>query len=262
MAVARTQTERFGANVFNVEGPIVLGSGIPAPNYTLGSLAWGDAEAEWVYCKLTLAGTTTLQPGMWMQWDKDYNANLLTTATAVVGYGVGVWVGASSPPTTTGGPVGTITLAAGTYFVWVQRAGQAPAFVSATTTAALVIAETTTTAGQGNVPAAPTATTKQITPVSFQAANITFTATTVNTSNVLTLLAGASTASGPFLGASIAGTGIPGATTVTGITYSPNGAVQSITLNNNATANGTAVTMTVTGVLEARLMWHYISKVN
>ncbi|MEF0939627.1 hypothetical protein [Rhizobium sp. BR 362] len=262
MAVARTQTERFGANPFQVDGPFVSGSGIPGPNFTLGSLAWGDAEAEWVYCKLVLASQTTLQPGMWLQWDKDYNANLLTTATAVVGYGVGVFAGAMQPPTITGGPVGTITLAAGTYYLWVQRAGQAPALVSATTTAALVIAETTTTAGQGNVPASATVGTKQITPVSFQTANITFTATTVNGSNVLTLLSGASSASGPFIGASIAGTGIPASTTVTGITYGPNGVVQSITLNNNATANGTAITMTVTGVLEARLMWPYIAKTN
>ncbi|NTJ63535.1 hypothetical protein G6M50_38100 [Agrobacterium rhizogenes] len=262
MAVARTQTERFGAQPFNIEGPIVAGSGIPGPNFTLGSLAWGDAEAEWVYCKLVLASQTTLQPGMWLQWDKDYNANLLTTATAVVGYGAGVFAGQSINPTVTGGPAGTVTLAAGTYYIWVQRAGQAPALVSATTTAALVIAETTTTAGQANVPASATVGTKQITPVSFQTANITFTATTVNGSNVLTLISGASTASGPFIGASISGTGIPASTTVTGVTYSPNGTVQSITLNNNATANGTAITMTVTGVLEARLMWPYIAKTN
>lgn len=262
MSVVTSQTERFGANPFTVEGPFVAGSGIPAPNFALGSLAWGPSEAEWVYCKLVLASTTTLQPGMWFQWDKDYTATLLTTAAAVVGYGVGVFSGQSSNPSVTGGPAGTITLAAGTYYIWLQRAGQSPALVSAATTPALVIAETTATAGQANVPASATATTKQITPVSFQAANITFTATTVNGSNVLTLLSGASVGSGPFIGASIAGTGIPGSTTVTGLTYGPNGAVQSIALNNNATANGTAITMTVTGVLECRLMWPYIAKVN
>ncbi len=262
MSIATFQTERFGANPFAVEGPIVAGSGVPGPQFGLGSLCWGPSEAEWVYCKLVLASTTTLQPGMWLQWDKDYTANLLTTATAVIGYGVGVFAGQSINPTTTGGPAGTVTLAAGTYYIWVQRAGQAPALVSATTTPALVIAETTTTAGQANVPASATVSTKQITPVSFQAANITFTATTANGSNVLTLLSGASTGSGPFIGASISGTGIPASTTVTGVNYSPNGAVQSITLNNNATANGTAITMTVTGVLECRLMWPYIAKTN
>lgn len=263
MAIARTQTERFGASPFTIEGPIVSGSGIPGPNFTLGSIAWGEAEAEWVYCKLVLGSTTTLSPGQWLQWDKDYTANLLTTATAVVGYGCGVLSAQSIAPTVAGGVASTITLAAGTYYIWVQRAGQAPSVVSAATTAALLIAETTTTAGQSNVPASATVSTKQITPVSYQAANITFTATTVNGSNVLTILsAAASTASGPFLGATIAGTGIPGATTVTGLTYSPSGTVASITLSANATANGTAIIMTVTGVLEARLMWPYVSKVN
>jgi len=65
MSVAKTQTERFGANPFAIEGPIVAGSGIPGPNFTLGSVCWGDAEAEWVYCQLVLASQTTLQPGQW-----------------------------------------------------------------------------------------------------------------------------------------------------------------------------------------------------
>lgn len=261
MSIATIQTERFGANPFVVEGPIVAGSGILGPQFGLGTLCWGPSEAEWVYCKLTLGSTTTLQPGQWFQWDKDYNATLLTTAAGVVGYGAGVFSGAMQAPTISGGPVGTVTLAAGVYYIWVQRAGQAPALMS-TVTAALVIAETTTTAGQANAPASATVGTKQITPVSFQAANFTFTATTVNGSNVLTLLGGASNLSGPFLGASVSGTGIPGSTTITGITYTPAGTVQSVTLNNNATANGTAITITATGVVEARLMWPYIAKTN
>lgn len=261
MTVARTQTERFGANPFLVDGPIVGGSGVPAFNFTLGSVCWGDAEAEWVYCQLTLASQTTLQPGMWLQWDKDYSANLLTTATGVVGYGCGVFSGAAQPPTISGGPVGTITLAAGTYGIWVQRAGQAPALMN-TVTAALVIAESTTTAGQANAPASATVGTKQITPVSFQAANKTFTATTTNGSPILTVLGGATTGSGPFIGASISGTGIPGSTTITGLTYSPSGVLQSITMSANATANGSGITVTATGVLEVRLMWPYIAKTN
>ncbi|MDQ0558689.1 hypothetical protein QO004_000464 [Rhizobium mesoamericanum] len=262
MSVARTQTERFGANPFVVEGPIVAGSGIPGPNFTLGSVCWGDAEAEWVYCQLVLASQTTLQPGQWMQWDRDYSASLLTTAAAVVGNRCGVFSGAAQPSTITGGPVGTITLAAGTYYVWVQRSGQAPAVVSSGVTANLVVAETTTTAGQAAVPASPTVSTKQITPVSFGSANRTFTATTVSGSPILTGLSGASAGSVPFIGAAISGTGIAGGTTVTGITYSPNGVVQSITMSANATANGTGITITATGVLEVGLMWPYIAKVN
>lgn len=262
MTVARTQTERFGANPFNVEGPIVLGSGIPGPNFTLGSLAWGDAESEWVYCKLTLASTTTLTPGLWFQWDNNYNAALLTTATAVVGSRCGVFSGAAQNSTITGGPVGTLTLLAGVYYIWIQRAGQAPAVVSAGVTANIIVAETTTTAGQLNVPASPTSLSKQITPVSFTAANFTFTATTVSGSPLLTVLGGASPGSGPFLGAAISGTGIAGSTTITGVTYSPNGVDVTLTMNNNATANGSAITITAVGVLEVGLMWPYVGKVN
>ncbi|WP_017963380.1 hypothetical protein [Rhizobium leguminosarum] len=261
MSVASIQSDRLGANPFVVEGPIVSGSGVPGPNFSLGAVAGGDRESEWVYCQLVLASQTTLQPGQWFQWTRDYVASLLTTATAVVGQRCGVFSGAAQPPTLTGGPVGAITLAAGTYYVWLQRNGQAPSQV-ATATAALVVAETTTTAGQASAPASATATTKAIANVNFAAANQTFTATTVNGSNLLTSLSGLNAGSGPFIGAAVSGTGIAGGTTISGITYSPSGVVQSITLSANATANGTGITITATGVLEATLMRPFLSKVN
>jgi hypothetical protein len=261
MSVATIQSDRLGANPFVVEGPIVSGSGIPGPNFSLGAIAGGDRESEWVYCQLVLASQTTLQPGQWFQWTRDYVASLLTTAAAVVGQRCGVFSGAAQPPTITGGPIGAITLAAGTYYIWLQRNGQAPALIS-TATAALVVAETTTTAGLANAPASATATTKAIANVNFAAANQTFTATTVNGSPVLTSLGGLSSNAGPFIGAAVAGTGIPGGTTITGITYTPNGVIQSITLSANATANGTGITITATGVLEATLMRPFLSKVN
>ncbi|MGR8923862.1 hypothetical protein ACU8MB_08945 [Rhizobium leguminosarum] len=261
MSVATIQSDRLGANPFVVEGPIVSGSGIPGPNFSLGAVAGGDRESEWVYCQLVLASQTTLQPGQWFQWTKDYVASLLTTAAAVVGNRCGVFSGASQPQTITGGPIGSITLAAGTYYIWLQRNGQAPALVT-TATAALVVAETTATAGLANAPASATATTKAIANVNFAAANQTFTATTVNGSPVLTSLGGLSANAGPFIGASVSGTGIPGGTTITGITYAPNNVIQSITLSANATANGTGITITATGVLEATLMRPFLSKVN
>ncbi|UWM82575.1 hypothetical protein [Rhizobium sp. SRDI969] len=261
MSVASIQSDRLGANPFVVEGPIVSGSGIPGPNFSLGAVAGGDRESEWVYCQLVLASQTTLQPGQWFQWTRDYVASLLTTATAVVGQRCGVFSGAAQPPALTGGPVGAITLPAGTYYVWLQRNGQAPSQV-ATATAALVVAETTTTAGQASAPASATATTKAIANVNFAAANQTFTATTVNGSNLLTSLSGLNTGSGPFIGAAISGTGIAGGTTISGITYSPSAVVQSITLSANATANGTGITITATGVIEATLMRPFLSKVN
>ncbi|MFW8587500.1 hypothetical protein ACOJBM_29315 [Rhizobium beringeri] len=261
MSVATIQSDRLGANPFVVEGPIVSGSGIPGPNFSLGAVAGGDRESEWVYCQLVLASQTTLQPGQWFQWTRDYVASLLTTAAAVVGQRCGVFSGAAQPPTITGGPIGSITLAAGTYYIWLQRNGQAPALIS-TATAALVVAETTTTAGLANAPASATATTKAIANVNFAAANQTFTATTVNGSAVLTSLGGLSANAGPFIGAAVSGTGIPGGTTITGITYTPNNVIQSITLSANATANGTGITITATGVLEATLMRPFLSKVN
>ncbi|MBY5621947.1 hypothetical protein [Rhizobium leguminosarum] len=261
MSVASIQSDRLGANPFVVEGPIVSGSGIPGPNFSLGTVAGGDRESEWVYCQLVLASQTTLQPGQWFQWTRDYVASLLTTAAAVVGQRCGVFSGAAQPPTLTGGPVGAITLAPGTYYIWLQRNGQAPALV-ATATAALVVAETTTTAGQASAPASATATTKAIANVNFAAANQTFTATTVNGSNLLTSLSGLNAGSVPFIGASVSGTGISGGTTIAGITYNPNGVVQSITLSANATANGSGITITASGVLEATLMRPFLSKVN
>ncbi|ANP84589.1 hypothetical protein [Rhizobium leguminosarum] len=261
MSIASIQSDRLGANPFVVEGPIVSGSGIPGPNFSLGAVAGGDRESEWVYCQLVLASQTTLQPGQWFQWTRDYVASLLTTAAAVVGQRCGVFSGAAQPPTLTGGPVGAITLAPGTYYIWLQRNGQAPSQV-ATATAALVVAETTTTAGQASAPASATATTKAIANVNFAAANQTFTATTVNGSNLLTSLSGLNAGSGPFIGAAVSGTGISGGTTISGITYSPSGVVQSITLSANATANGTGITITATGVLEATLMRPFLSKVN
>lgn len=261
MSIATSQTDRIGANPFVVDGPFVSGSGIPAPQFALGSVSGGDREAEWVYCQLVLASQTTLQPGQWFQWTRDYVASLLTTAAAVVGQRCGVFAGAAQPPTLTGGPIGAITLQAGTYYIWLQRNGQAPALVS-TATAALVVAETTTTAGQANAPASATVGTKAIANVNFAAANQTFTVTTVNGSPVLTNLSGLSAGGGPFIGAAVSGTGIPGGATIAGITYSPNGVIQSITLSANATANGSGITITATGVLEATLMRPFLSKTN
>ncbi|MCV9942995.1 hypothetical protein [Rhizobium sp. BT-175] len=261
MSIATFQTDRLGANPFVVDGPFVPGSGVPSPQFALGSSTLGDREAEFVFCRLVLASQTTLQPGQWFQWTRDYDASLLTTAAAVVGQRCGVFAGAAQPPTIAGGPVGAITLAAGTYYIWLQRNGQAPAQVT-TATAALVVAETTTTAGVANAPASATVGTKAIANVNFAAANQTFTATTVNGSPVLTNLTGVSVGSGPFIGASVAGTGIPGGTTIAGLTYSPSGVIQSITLSANATANGTGITVTATAVLEATLMRPYLSKTN
>ena len=263
MSVAKMQNAFAGANPFMVESPPVLGSGIPASNFTLGTTITGDSEAEWAYCKLTLASTTTIVPGTWMQWDINYNATLLTTSNAVLGQRVGIFTGAAQPPTISGGPVAAVTLVAGVYYVWIQRAGQAAAVVSTVTPNVTGnVAETTATAGQANCPATPTVSSKQIGPVSFANASTAFTANTTLNSPTLTNLVGASTGSGPFLGATVTGTGIPASTTIIGLTYSPSATVQSITLSAPATAAGSAIAMTATGVLEVSLFWPNLIKTN
>ncbi|HWU63574.1 MAG TPA: hypothetical protein VN112_16265 [Ensifer sp.] len=261
MTIARIAQSTIGANPFMVEGPIVAGSGIPGPNFRLGTVIPGEAEAEFVYVKLVLASQTTLSPGQAFYYDKDFSAALLTTSAVSIGQNVGVFAGALLPSTVTGGPITAVTLAAGTYYIWLQRHGNAPAFVT-TATANLIVAETTATAGKINAPSSATSGSKAIAGVTFSAANFTFTATATSGSAVLTNVSGASPASGPFIGASLSQTtGITSSQTITGITYSPNGTIQSITMS--AAADGTATgTVTATGVLEARLRRPYVSASN
>lgn len=262
MAIATAQTALLGANPFDIEGPIVLGSGYPAPNFTLGTVAFGPSEAEWVYCQFTTASTVTMTPGLWFQYDQDFTATLITTAAAVSGYRVGVWGGSALPPTISSVVDNKpISLAAGTYYIWVQRMGQCAAKVS-TATAAKLVAESTTTAGTINVPASPTTSSKVVARASFQAANFTFTADVVSGSTVLTNVRGATIYSGPFLGAVLAGTGIAASQTVAGLTYTPAGVIKTITLSAAATASAAGATVTATGVLEVGLIHPRIEGVN
>jgi hypothetical protein len=262
MTVVTAQTGNFGANPFVVDGPIVGGTGVLGPQFKLGSVTWGESGAEWVYCKLTLASTTTLQPGLFFWWDKDYNATLGTTANTVNGSECGFFSGGVFAPTVTGFNPGSVTLVPGVYYIWVLRAGHAPVLASATITPNIVVAETTATAGQINVPASPTVTTHQITPLSFSVANFTFTANVTSGSNVITPTLGSATlGSGPFFGATLNGTGIAGLT-VSGITTGPSGKITAIQMSGNASATNSGVTVTATGVLEANVQWPYIAKTN
>lgn len=262
MSVATAQTANFGANPFIIDGPIVSGTGVLGPQFKLGTVSWGESEAEWVYCKLTLASTTTLQPGQFIWWDKDYNATLGTTANTPIGNKCGFFSGGATSPTIAGFNPGSVSLVAGVYYLWVLRSGQAPVLASATTVANLVVMETTTTAGQVNCPASPTVGTRQITPVSFSAANFTFTANVTSGSNIIVpTLKSATLASGPFFGATLNGTGIAGLT-VAGITTGPSGVITAIQMSGNASATNAGVTVTATGVLEANVMWPYTAKTN
>lgn len=159
MSVATFQGDRFGANPFAVEGPIVAGSGTLGPQFSLGVVTDGNAGSEWIYCKLTLGSTTTLNVGDVYTWDKDFNASLISTAASPRGQQVGVGcVAAASQP-------------AGVYYIWLQRSGQALVRVVATTPLANTIMETTATAGVVGAPTSATTTSKFISGMVLTAAN-------------------------------------------------------------------------------------------
>lgn len=255
MTVATYQTLNFGANPFVIDGPSVLGSGVIVPNFKTGHVSYGDDESEYVYVKLTLAAPTIVIPGQAYWIDDDYNATLLTTASAVRGAKVVIACANS-----------VTALPAGAYFMWCIRAGQFP--VAYTTLVTNNLCETTATGGSVNSPAAPTVSSKAVVGLYYTKSPATFTATTTNGSAVLTgPFTGVSTASGPFAGAAITGTGIPASTIIQSVNVA-GGIVQSITMGNaagalvTATASGSAIVVTPTLMGEARVMWAYIDKTN
>lgn len=159
MTVASIQIDRMGANPFAIEGPVVLGSGVIAPQFKLGEVTDGDAGAEWIYCKLVLASITTLGVGDVYTWDKSFTATLLSTSNSPRGQQVGV------------GCVALASAPVGTYFIWLQRSGQALVNVVATTPLANTLMETTATAGTVGAPTTPTVTSKLILGAVLTAAN-------------------------------------------------------------------------------------------
>lgn len=262
MTIATSQTDVLGANPFDIEGPITSGSGYPAPNFALGTVVRGPSEATWVYCKYVPAGTVTMAPGLVFQFDQDFTATLVTTAAGTDGYRVGVWGGSLYPPSASNvADNKTVSLAAGTYYIWLQVTGQAAVKVT-TATAAKLVAESTTTGGTINVPSSATTSTKIIARLSFQAANFTFTADVTSGSTILTNVSGATIYSGPFIGATLSATGIASSQTVAGITYTPAGVIKTITLSAAASASASATTVTATGVLEAGLIHPRIEGTN
>lgn len=231
-----------GANPFALEGPVTAGTGQLGPQQKPGNVASaeGDCGSEFVYCKLVLGSTTTLADGQLYVVDKAYTMTLLTTTNSPRGNNVVVC------------RVNQANVIAGTYYVWAQRAGNCPVVATGVGNA---LAETTATGGTANFTNTPTTTTKYIVGLYLYATNQTFTATTTTGSNVLTLPSSLDDVS---LGAAIAGTGIPGSTTISKIDRVAN----TVTLSANATANGSTITMTLTGVLTANVAWPYIDKTN
>ena len=252
MTIARYNTSDFGANPFSYDIASVSGTGSLVPQFKLGHVTWGDSEAEWVYAKLTLASTTNLLPGQLYVTDDDYNLTLLTTSGA--SRGQVVYVSSVFAP----------ALAAGTYYLWVARSGQIP--VAYTTLTTNNLTETTATGGAANSPASPTASSKLIVGLYFTKTPATFTGTVTNLSPYITAtsLTSAALDSGPFVGSTITGTGIP-ASTIIGA-FDPIAGVITMKTAAGALVNGTAtnagITITPSLLGEARLRWSYIDKTN
>lgn len=257
MTVATLNTSTFGANVFGVDTGAVSGSGLILPNIRLGTVAWGDAELEAVYCKYTSVSNQVLSPGLLFTVDDDYTATLLTTSNSPRGSKVmACLVGLGGQPQVT-------TVTGTVYYLWLGRAGQIPC--NYTTVATLGnLAETTATGGAANFPNTPTVSSKLIVGLYItKAVGGTFTGTTTNGSTFVSVAPGQITIdSGPcFIGSTLSATGIAASQTVTAFTYNGQNQIIGLTLSAAATASGT-VTITNSLNAQARFNWPYIDKTN
>lgn len=233
--------------LFPTSGPGSTGNGIPVPMFKLGTVLRGSEGSSFTLCKLVLVSVTDLLPGQVYQWDRTYLASLITTAAGVLNQEAGV------------GVVFANAVAAGTYYLWLQREGHAP-MRTAASSLATGAGETTTTAGTLKFLTTPTASSYGLPAAGgyLASAGFTFTANTVNGSPTLTNV---SSIADLALGASISGTGMPANANICGIRAVGGGFVIDIgtsttgalTTLQNATANGTAITITVTLTLPAAL---------
>ena len=243
------------------------GGGVPQPQFKPGMIVNGDYGAEFILCKLVLAGTTDLLPGDCYFVDGAYNLTLFSTTNASNVAGAQVVVGQVFAPATV----------AGTYYLWGQRAGSSIVRAIAASLANGAGETNATTAGTMKFPIAttPTAGQKSAGPAQAVVASsgLTFTATTVNGSPYLTNVASASSGGGVtdlVPGMTITGTGLPANACIAAIDKV--GGQWRITIGTatagnqsvaqNATANGAAVTMTVTTHVSAILYWPTLNKQN
>jgi hypothetical protein len=253
-----------GANPCLLYGPQgtnngTSGLGVPAQQWRLGMTVNGDYGAEFFYAKLVLTGTPDLLPGQGYFVDKDYNATLTsgTNATNILNAEVGI-LNVWSPLTP-----------AGTYFVWLQRAGHA-SVQAAAASVATGTAETTAVAGQFKFPTTPTAAQKNASPLTaFTASSgTTFTGNTVNGSPYITNL---SSITDLQLGQVITGTNLPANAIIAAIDRQGAGTFRITIGTNTAGAYGTlqnctgtaaGTTFTVTSHVVANVYWPTFSKQN
>lgn len=238
MTYANKAWTELGAAPTVLIGPVPTtgntGGGVPVPQFSPGTTVDGNARAQWVLATLVLAAPTTLANGQAYVIDRNFTATLLTTANSPRGSSVGY------------GSVSQASVAAGTYYIWLQIRGHCPVQF---TGVAAAIGETTATGGLVNFTNTPTGSTKAVLANHLYVASQTFTADAViNTA----ILSNVSSFNDVAVGATVAGTGIPASTTI--VSFGPNiNGVNQITMSANATATNAGITVTQTGVITANL---------
>jgi hypothetical protein len=163
--------------------------------------------------------------------DRNFTATLLTTSNSPRGSSVGF------------GSVSQASVAAGTYYIWLQIFGHAPVQFTGSAAAA---AETTATGGLTNYNNTPTSGAKTILGLNLYVASQTFTATVTNGTFTLTNV---SSFNDIAIGATLAGTGVGSSAKITAL----NPANGTITVDVVSTATGAPITVTQTGVITANV---------
>lgn len=251
-----------GANPCVLYGPTiaagVASQGIPAQQFRLGMTMNGDYGAEFVFCKLVLAGTTDLLPGDCYFYDVNFGLTLFSATNALNLIGMEVGVGQVFAPATV----------AGTYFLWIQRAGRASIRAIAGSVLNGKGETNATTAGTMKFPAAATAGQKSASPVQgfVASSGVTFTGTTVSGSPYITAVVSAMTGGGVtdlVPGQTITGAGLPANSCIAAIDKQGTGWRVTIGTSTtgaqstaqNATASAAGVTFTVTTHVTGNLYW-------
>lgn len=264
-----------GVNPWVLYGPTpstttVMTNAIPQVQFRVGTVSPADYETEWVFCRLSVASVTDYMPGQVFSVDENFNAALITTTVASNNKNTNVMVGSVFAPAT----------AAGTYYLWLARAGNLAVQAAASSTA-FGQAETTATAGLVKflASASHTATSYTLSPLIGYGASssITFKADSVNGSPVLSNIT--SQVTGPLAGTGgitdlvpgmvFTGTGAPANSIIAAIDKLGPGGTYRISIGTNttgaqstaqnATATGTQVTFTVTSHVAAKVMWPTIA---
>ena len=260
-----------GVNPCKLYGPLPsagkTGDGLLNPPFKIGSVVNGDLGSEFILGKLVLSATTDLLPGQGYFVDKDFTLTLTsgTNASNVLNAELGVlnvW-GPQTPP--------------GTYYAWLQRAGHASVQAAAASLSGGSAETVSGVAGQFKFPTTPTAGQKNALPMTAYVASsgVTFTGSTAAGSPYITGVQSVSGgAANPLndlqLGQVITGTGLPANAIIAGIDKQGSGwritigtnSAGNYAVNQNATANGSGVTFTVTSHVTANVFWPTLVKQN